>query len=85
MNHKLLSLHGLKWNPFSPEVPSEALLVTPTIEHFCWRVEQLARPPIGFRGDCVRHGWGSWRGGVGLVCSLGVALHRRYVVAGGGK
>ena len=43
MNHKLLSLHGLKWNPFSPEVPSEALLVTPHIEHFCWRVEQLAR------------------------------------------
>ena len=35
MNHKLLSLHGLKWNPFSPEVPTEALLVTPHIEHFC--------------------------------------------------
>ena len=43
MNHKLLSLHGLKWNPFSPEVPTEALLVTPPIEHFCWRVEHLAR------------------------------------------
>ena len=43
MNHKLLSLHGLKWNPFSPEVPIEALLTTPHIENFCWRVEHLAR------------------------------------------
>jgi type II secretory pathway predicted ATPase ExeA len=40
---KLLSLWGLKWNPFSPELPSEALLVTPRIEHFVWRVEQLVQ------------------------------------------
>jgi len=38
---KLLSLWGLKWNPFSPELPSEGLLVTPKIESFSWRVEQL--------------------------------------------
>jgi type II secretory pathway predicted ATPase ExeA len=38
---KLLSLWGLKWNPFSPEVPSEALLTTPRLDHFGWRVEQL--------------------------------------------
>jgi general secretion pathway protein A len=38
---KLLSLWGLKWNPFSPELPSDGLLVTPKIEHFAWRVEQL--------------------------------------------
>jgi len=37
---KLLALWGLKWNPFSPEVPSEALLPTPRIESFAWRVEQ---------------------------------------------
>jgi len=43
VTHKLLSLHGLKWNPFSPEVPTEALLVTPRLEHFGWRVEHLAR------------------------------------------
>lgn len=43
MNKKLLSLFGLKWNPFSPDVPVEALLVTPRIESFCWRVENLAR------------------------------------------
>jgi type II secretory pathway predicted ATPase ExeA len=38
---KLLSLWGLKWNPFAPELPSEGLLVTPKIESFAWRVEQL--------------------------------------------
>jgi general secretion pathway protein A len=40
---KLLSLWGLKWNPFSPELPSEGLLMTPKIEHFAWRVEQLVQ------------------------------------------
>src|SRR5437660_12293731 len=40
---KLLALWGLKWNPFSPELPSEALLVTPRIESFAWRVEQLVQ------------------------------------------
>jgi general secretion pathway protein A len=40
---KLLALYGLKWNPFSPEVPSEGLFVSPKIEHFAWRVEQLVQ------------------------------------------
>lgn len=40
---KLLSLWGLKWNPFSPEIPSEGLLVTAKIEGFAWRVEQLVQ------------------------------------------
>ncbi|MGH6840134.1 MAG: ExeA family protein [Methylocella sp.] len=40
---KLLSLWGLKWNPFSPELPAEALLVTAKIENFAWRVEQLVQ------------------------------------------
>ena len=43
MNKKLLSLYGLKWNPFSPDVPIEALWVPPPIEHFCWRLEQQVR------------------------------------------
>jgi general secretion pathway protein A len=38
---KLLALWGLKWNPFSPELPPEGLLATPRIDHFAWRVEQL--------------------------------------------
>src|SRR5260370_23116848 len=43
MTKKLLQLYGLKWNPFAPDVPTEALLITPRIESFTWRVEQLAR------------------------------------------
>lgn len=43
MTKKLLQLYGLKWNPFAPDVPTDALLVTPPVESFTWRVEQLAR------------------------------------------
>ncbi len=39
MNKKLLSLYSLKYNPFTAQVPVEALYVTPAIDHFCWRVE----------------------------------------------
>ena len=41
MNKKLLALYGLKWNPFAPDVPAEALHVSRRIEAFCWRAEQL--------------------------------------------
>jgi type II secretory pathway predicted ATPase ExeA len=40
MNQKLLALYGLKWNPFSPELPTAAIYVAPRIENFCWRIEQ---------------------------------------------
>jgi len=43
VNKKLLALFGLKWNPFSPDVPTDALLIAPRVESFCWRVENLAR------------------------------------------
>ena len=42
MNNRMLALYGLKWNPFTPNVPTEALHVTPRLESFCWRVQQLA-------------------------------------------
>jgi general secretion pathway protein A len=41
VNKKLLSLYGLKWNPFAAEVPVEALYVSAPLDSFCWRVEQL--------------------------------------------
>jgi len=41
VNKKLLSLYGLKWNPFAAEVPAEALYVSARLDSFCWRVEQL--------------------------------------------
>ena len=38
---KYLALYGLKWNPFTPDVPQEALLQTPQIASFCARVQNL--------------------------------------------
>lgn len=38
---KLQALYGLKWNPFSRDLPSEALQKRPEIDHFCWRAENL--------------------------------------------
>ena len=40
MNKKLLSLYSLKFNPFSPEIPTAALWVPRPLESFCWRLEQ---------------------------------------------
>lgn len=40
MNKKLLALYGLKFNPFSPQVPATALWAPARIESFCWRIEQ---------------------------------------------
>jgi general secretion pathway protein A len=48
MNHKLLALYGLKYNPFIPEVPTEALYVPPKVENFCWRIEQAHLREGGF-------------------------------------
>lgn len=48
MNKKLLSLYGLKWNPFSPELPSEALRIVPKVQSFCWRIEQALVREGGF-------------------------------------
>ena len=39
MTHKLLALYGLKWNPFTADVPVEALWVPPSLDHFRWRTE----------------------------------------------
>ena len=48
MNHQRLALYGLKWNPFSPELPTEALFITPKRENFCWRIEQAQVREGGF-------------------------------------
>lgn len=39
MNKKLLALYSLKFNPFSPEIPTSALFLAPAIDSFCWRME----------------------------------------------
>jgi type II secretory pathway predicted ATPase ExeA len=38
----------LKWNPFSPDLPTEALLSTPKIESFLFRIEQAHLREGGF-------------------------------------
>jgi len=48
MNNQLLSLYGLKWNPFSPELPTEALLTSAKVESFCWRIEHSLVREGGF-------------------------------------
>jgi len=48
MNKKLLALYGLKWNPFSASVPTEALYLQPNVDTFCCRVEQALVHDGGF-------------------------------------
>jgi hypothetical protein len=43
MNHnKITALYGLKWNPFTPDLPTEGLQRNPSMESFFFRVESLA-------------------------------------------
>jgi len=36
----MLTPYGLKFNPFSTQIPVEALWISPVIDQFCWRLEQ---------------------------------------------
>lgn len=56
-NKKLLALYGLKWNPFSPNIPVEACWMPPGIEQFCFRVENLVMDG-GFAQICAEPGMG---------------------------
>lgn len=48
MNKNLLALYGLKWNPFSPQIPTQALHVTAKTQDFCWRIEHSLIREGGF-------------------------------------
>ena len=41
MSKKIQALYGLKWDPFSQDIPAEAILKTPRFAQFCYRVETL--------------------------------------------
>jgi general secretion pathway protein A len=69
MNHKLLAVYGLKFNPFSPELPAEALHVSPRLESFCWRIENALLREGGF---ALIHG----EPGSGKSVALRVLAHR---------
>lgn len=43
MRNRQLDRYSLKWNPFTPDLPTEACLITGEVERFLWRVEQLTR------------------------------------------
>lgn len=48
MNTQLLAQYGLKWHPFSTEVPIEAIHVPAAVENFCWRIEHALVREGGF-------------------------------------
>ena len=40
MNRELLTLYGLKWNPFATDVPVESLMASAAVDSFCLRIER---------------------------------------------
>ncbi len=56
---KLLSLYGLKWNPFTPEVPNDGLFTTARIESFAMRIETRVHDG-GFALITGEPGCGKW-------------------------
>lgn len=48
MNKKLLTLLGLKYNPFGLDLPAEGMLVTGRLEEFFWRVAHALMREGGF-------------------------------------
>lgn len=69
MNSKLLALFGLKWNPFSADLPIEALYKTSSIDHFCWRIENALIREGGFA-------WITGDPGTGKSVALRILAHR---------
>ncbi len=58
MNNKtLLALYGLKYNPFLPDIPPEALWIAPAVDSFIFRMENLVKTG-GFALICAEPGLG---------------------------
>ncbi len=38
---KMQALYGLKWNPFTQDIPVEAFVKSPSFDRFCYRIETL--------------------------------------------
>lgn len=48
MNNQLLALYGLKYNPFTSDIPTDGLYTTPKLEEFSWRIEHALIREGGF-------------------------------------
>lgn len=48
MKTKLFNRYGLKFNPFNPDIPTQALYRYPALDSFLWRVEQTIIQDGGF-------------------------------------
>ena len=48
MNNHLLSRFALKYNPFIPDVPTDALYISDKVEQFSWRIEHSLIREGGF-------------------------------------
>ena len=44
MTTKLQSIYGLKFNPFRPDLPVEALYTSPAVDAFLRRQEMVIKP-----------------------------------------
>jgi type II secretory pathway predicted ATPase ExeA len=56
-NKQLLAPYGLKYNPFLPDIPPEALWWPPETDMFCFRLENLVTDG-GFALICGEPGLG---------------------------
>ena len=48
MDRKIQALYGLKFNPFTPDIPVEALFVYDELDSFLWRIENIFIKEGGF-------------------------------------
>ena len=48
MNRKIQALYGLKFNPFTSDIPVEALFIYDELESFLWRIENIFIKEGGF-------------------------------------
>ena len=75
MKQHLHALYGLKWDPFTPDIPTQSLYQSAVVESFIWRIEQHHIHDGGFAmivGDP----------GTGKSCLLRLIAHKLEQIQG---